>query len=389
MNGLPPQLLGLPRYASGEEAIARERPAEPMYVLWPERFRRAAERFLTGFAGDTCYAVKSNPHPYVLDLLWESGIRHFDTASLHEIKLVRTRFPEAHCHFMAPIRPAGAAKLAFTKYGVTDYAVDCDVELDKLLGETGGSKRLRIFVRLATAPGGAVVDLSAKFGATPDDAARLLRRVADAGSVPALTFHVGSQCLSPPAYAQAVDLARSTVQAAGVELAVLDLGGGFPAPYAKLDLPPYPVYFDAIRRATKALPTQVQLMCEPGRALSAEGVSLIAQVILRKQDRLYINDGVYGSFSELTLPGWISDYPVQAFLVDDHGGVKPRLGRLRTFQVYGPTCDSHDKLPRPLHLPDDIDPGDFLLFDAIGAYSIALRTHFNGYLPDRWAVAGS
>mgnify|MGYP001599112817 FL=1 len=256
----------IPRFASAEDVIARARPAEPTYVLWPEKFRVAAKRFLDAFPGDTEYAVKSNPHPYVLDLVYASGIRHFDTASLHEIELIRGRFADAHCHFMAPVRLAGAAKIAFEKYGVTDYVVDCDFELDKLLAETGGGKKLCIFVRITTPIGGALLELSSKFGATQEEGARLMKRVRDAGAQCGVTFHVGSQCLSPFSYAQAIDMAYRTAQAAGVELAAMDIGGGFPAPYHNNNVPPYHWYFDTIREPLSNIPNagKMRVLCEPG-----------------------------------------------------------------------------------------------------------------------------
>ncbi len=85
----------LPRYATIEALIEKTRPVEPVYVIHPERFAASAKRFVTDFPGDTLYAVKANPAPHVLDQVYASGIRHFDTASLQEIELVRGRFPDA------------------------------------------------------------------------------------------------------------------------------------------------------------------------------------------------------------------------------------------------------------------------------------------------------
>src|SRR5215469_6072991 len=141
--------IELPRFASVEKLIERQKPGDPVYALYPEKFRIAARRFLDAFPGDALYAVKANPAPQVLDLVYASGIRHFDTASVPEMELVRGRFPDAQCHFMAPVRFAGAAKTAYTKFGVRDFVVDCDYELDKLLAETGHAKDLRVFVRIA------------------------------------------------------------------------------------------------------------------------------------------------------------------------------------------------------------------------------------------------
>jgi ornithine decarboxylase len=255
--------------------------------------------------------------------------------------------------------------------------------------ETGNAKDLRIFVRISTPLGGALLELSSKFGTTIEDAARLLKRVAQAGATPGVTFHVGSQCLSPFSYAQAIEMARRTAALAEIELAALDIGGGFPGPYHNNDVPPYPWYFDTIREAVATLPGNPKLLCEPGRALIAEGVSLVTQVVLRKDDKLYLNDGIYGSFDELTLPGWTADYPLRVFALDsEERAVLQPLGHT-PFRVYGPTCDTLDVLPRPLMLPGKIKPGDFIVVDAIGAYSVALRTAFNGFYPDSWAIIGN
>jgi ornithine decarboxylase len=380
----------LPRFASIEKIIERLKPVEPVYVLHPGRFQAAAKRFLDSFPGDTLYAVKANPAPQVLDQVWAAGIRHFDTASLPEIELVRARFPQSICHFMAPVRSVGAAKAAFERFGVTDYVVDCDYELDKLLGEIKEPKKLRIFVRIATPLGGALLELSSKFGTTPEDAARLLKRVAESGAAPCITFHVGSQCLSPFSYAQAVEMARRTAGLAHIEIAALDMGGGFPGPYPGNDVPPYHWYFDTIKEALATFgPAHPPVLCEPGRALIAEGMSLITQVILRKDDSLYLNDGVYGSFDELTLPGWTAGYHHKVYSLDAKNRVLPLGGAEKPLRVYGPTCDTLDVLPRPLMLPGEIAAGDFIVFQDMGAYSVAIRTAFNGFYPDNWAVAGN
>jgi ornithine decarboxylase len=235
------------------------------------------------------------------------------------------------------------------------------------------------------------LELSSKFGTTPEDAARLLKRVKSAGVTPALTFHVGSQCLSSFSYAQAIDIARRTMKLSGINVQVLDIGGGFPAPYAGSNNPPAHWYFDTIREALEQIPghENMEVWCEPGRALVAEGVSSVAQIVLRKKDRIYLNDGVYGSFDEITIPGFDEDYPARAVTLDARGKVQPRKGALTPFRIFGPTCDSMDVLPRPIHLPDTLEPGDFLIFDSMGAYTMSSRTHFNGFYPDSWAIIGN
>jgi len=378
-------LRHFPSFASTIEGI---RPANPVYVLHPKRFRTAVSRFLDNFPGTTMYAVKANPVSHVVDQLWQAGIRHFDTASLAEIELIRGRYPESTCHFMAPVRIPGEARAAHRIHGLTDFVVDCDPELDKLLGETDGGKALRIFVRVATPLGGAMLELSSKFGTTPTNAGRLLKRIASAGARPALTFHVGSQCLSPFTYAQAVELARRAVDIAGVAIFALDVGGGFPGPYLGNDVPPFHWFFDTVREAIAGFPLQdgADVYCEPGRALAAEGVSLVARVILRRDDQIFLNDGIYGSFDELSVPAWTADYPRRVYTFGPNQRVRERRGELKPFKIFGPTCDTLDVLPRPLQLPKTIQQDDYIVFENMGAYSIALRTGFNGFYPNDWVV---
>ena len=380
----------IPRFATVEKAIASMKPGEPVYCMFPERFAASAQRFLDGFPGDALFAIKANPAPQVVDQVWASGIRHFDTASMQEIEIVKQRYPDAHCHFMNPVRANGMAKKAFEQYGVTDYVVDCDYELDKLIAETKNPKKLRVFVRIATPLGGAVLELSSKFGTTPEDAARLLKRVAQSGAAPGLTFHVGSQCLSPFSYAQAIEMAKRTATMAGIEIQALDIGGGFPTAYPGNEVPPHHWYFDTIKEALATFgPNPPPVMCEPGRALIAEGLSLIVQVLLRKGESLYLNDGVYGSFDELNIAGWTAHYRHKVWSLDADGHVAPVGGGDKAFRVFGPTCDTLDVLNRPLMLPETIKGGDYIVFEDMGAYSVALRTDFNGFYPDNWAVVGN
>jgi ornithine decarboxylase len=379
----------LPRFASALKAIESLKPGEPLYLIHPEKFAAAARQFLDGFPGDTLYAVKANPHPIALQHLWDAGIRHFDTASLGEIEIVKTLLPDAICHFMAPVRLPGQARIAFEKYAVTDFVVDSESELDKLLAETGNPARLRVFVRLVAQLGGALLEMSSKYGTAPTEAAKLLKRVRATGAAPCLTFHVGSQCLSPFSYAQAIEMARRTAQLAGVEIAALDIGGGFPTSYAGQEAPPYHWYFDMIKEALNTFgQPDLPVMCEPGRALVAQGLSLVTQVVMRRGDRLYINDGIYGSFDEQRFPSFDENYPATAIALDAKGKARSASGEKRPFRVYGPTCDSADVLPRPQMLADGVAKDDYILFDAMGAYTVSSRSSFNGYYPDSWAVIG-
>jgi ornithine decarboxylase len=198
---------------------------------------------------------------------------------------------------------------------------------------------------------------------------------------PGLAFHVGSQCLEPDAYTQAIAKAGTVAAAAGVRLAAVDVGGGFPAVYLGTQAPDLSDYMSAIRHALARLdlPDDCRVLCEPGRALVADGQSLLVQVQLRKGQQLYINDGVYGSLSEMTA----ADVRYPARLIRLAGGrIATSSAPEATFDAHGPTCDSLDMIPKAFRLPDDVREGDWIEIDRVGAYSNALATDFNGFRPD-------
>lgn len=383
----------LPDFKDVERVCRNLRPVDPVYALYPKRFRAAADRFLKGFPGTTLYAVKANPAPDVLDLIYASGIRHFDTASIPEVALISKRYPDAVCHFMAPIRLPGAAGIAYKKYGVRDFVIDDEVELTRVLDETGALKGKRasdltLFVRLSTPVEGALLELSSKFGTNAANGARLLKLVADAGCKPALTFHVGSQCLRPEAYSEAIAICAEVSAKAGVTLAALDVGGGFPVPYPGHHAKDLSVYFAEVRSGLAALklPKGTPVYCEPGRALCAEGVSLVTLVVRRRGSSIYINDGTYGSLDEMAIPSWTVDYPKRVISLTEGGTPFERQGPKSPYKIFGPTCDTLDVLPRPVLLPQGTETGDWIEWGMIGAYSCALRTGFNGFYPETFVT---
>jgi ornithine decarboxylase len=387
----------VPSFASVTDLISAWKPAEPVYVLHPEQFRRAAQAFLTGFPGDTMYAVKANDTAPVLESLWDAGIRHFDVASLHEVRAIRSRFPSAKMSFMAPVRGNGATAEAYHVHGVRAFAIDTQFELTRLLKETGAdhdvtdAHGLTVFVRMVVPSDGSSLELSSKFGVDPAGGAELLRAIAATGAKPALTFHVGSLSVDPQAYVRALKICRETIDRAGAKVHAIDVGGGFPAAYPGVPQPPLKDFFDAIAKARKSLKvdTDMTLACEPGRALVADGVSVLTQVNMRRGDALFLNDGIYGSLNEYVLPNWPVQYPLTCFALSG-GAVAPKTGAAMPYRVFGPTCDTLDKLPVRLDLPDNLQPGDWVLFGQMGAYSAALRTSFNGFYPDAFAmVTGS
>ena len=380
----------MPRFASVAELIDKERPSLPVYALFPPAFKAAAKHFLDGFPGETMYAVKANHALPVVDHVHGAGIRHFDVASLAEVKLARERYPDAGLHFMAPVRIRGAAGEAHKKYGVRNLALDSEDELNTILRETGGdtdktiAAALTLFVRLYVPADGALLELSSKFGIGTTAAAQLLRKIVQAGAKPALTFHVGSQCLHPKSYKTALARCAEVLQQARVELEALDVGGGFPGYYLNVTVPPLTEFFDAIREglADLNLPKRAPVYCEPGRALVADGLSVITRVSLRRDYTVFINDGIYGSLNEYALQNWPVRYPLRIFSEGPDGKIVEKTGRVAPFKAFGPTCDTLDVLHYPIDLPETIGVGDWIEFQKLGAYSCALRTAFNGFYPD-------
>ena len=367
-----------------DDLIATDRPDVPMHCLRPAVLVATARRFVAEFPGDVLYAVKCNPEPVVLRALWDGGVRHFDCASAGEVVLVRQMFPEAAIHFMHPVKSRRAIREAYARHGVRDFVFDGTDELAKILAETGidteNAGDLGLFVRLALPAGDAAIDLSGKFGAEANEAALLLRAARPLCRRLGVSFHVGSQCLDPLAYRHAMELAGSVIRAAGVDVDIIDVGGGFPVSYSDVEPPPLGAFLAEIEASFDALklPDTVRLWCEPGRALVAAGGSVVVQVQMRRGEVLYVNDGVYGSLSDAGALGF--RFPARKIPVG-----APASAELLAFSFYGPTCDSADIMHGPFFLPADIAEGDWIELGQLGAYGACLRTAFNGF--DRAVIA--
>jgi ornithine decarboxylase len=280
---------------------------------------------------------------------------------------------------MHPVKARHAIHAAFHEHDVADFAFDSADELEKILQETvpvglvGAPPTLGLFVRLAVTQGGAY-DLSGKFGVRADEAAALLRAARPHAARLGICFHVGSQCLDPAVYVQALHLAAEAAAWADVAVDIVDVGGGFPVSYPDSTPPPLDAFVAAIGEGARAFPDPVRRWGEPGRALVAPGSSVVVQVELRRGDALYVNDGVYGSLSDAGRPGF--RFPARRIRPDMAGDDDVSL---RAFALYGPTCDSADRMKGPFLLPEDIDEGDWIELGQLGAYGACLRTRFNGF----------
>jgi ornithine decarboxylase len=356
--------------------FAKQRPVQPVTLLRPHAASRAARFFVEKFPGRSLYAVKANPSPDLISLLWASGITDFDVASIAEVRLVRGLLPEAALYFMHPVKAEEAIAEAYFDHGVRSFSLDTMEELEKIVRATKSAQDLTLCVRIRVSSEHAKLSLASKFGADPHEIKELLIAARQASDALGICFHVGSQAMTPSAYTQAMERVRAAIVESGVTVDVVDVGGGFPSSYPGMEPPPLEAYFDAIHRSFEDLPVSYssELWCEPGRALSAEYSSLIVRVEKRRGAELYINDGAYGALFDAAHVGW--RFPV-ALLREDQSETRDM-----PFSFYGPTCDDMDHMAGPFFLPADTKAGDYIEIGMLGAYGCAMRTGFNGFGSD-------
>jgi len=360
--------------------LVRERsPERPVAFARPAAVAVAARWFQDNFKGDVFYAVKANPSPWVIETLAKSGVNSFDVASIAEIELVAEYADGSRMAFMHPVKSRRAISAAYFDHGVRTFSFDTHEELAKIIDATGGAKDLNLMVRLGVQAEGAAYSLSGKFGVEMHQAPSLLLAARRATQeLMGVSFHVGSQCMRPTSYQVAMQQASRALVRAGVFADVVDVGGGFPSIYPGMTPPALADYMDSIDRgfAEMMVHETTELWCEPGRALVAEGSSILTKVELKKGDALYLNDGSYGSLFDAAHTKW--PFPVKLMRAED-GEAREVEGQLRPFRFYGPTCDSIDHMPGPFWLPEDVREGDYIEIGMMGAYGVAMNTRFNGF----------
>jgi ornithine decarboxylase len=372
--------LGLAAAPNGTRSgadIAKLRPVQPVTLIRPHAARRAARFFVERFPGRSLYAVKANPSPDLLRILWDAGVTHYDVASIAEVRLVHETLPEAVICFMHPVKAEEAIAEAYFEHGVKTFSLDTIEELDKIVRATAkgdaAATDLNLLVRIRVSSDHAKLSLASKFGADPREMATLLFAARQAADALGICFHVGSQAMTPAAYAEAMARVRDAIVEAAVTVDIVDVGGGFPSSYPGMEPPALETYFSVIHEGFEKLPISysAELWCEPGRALCAEYASIVVRVEKRRGDELYINDGAYGALFDAAHIGW--RYPVR-LMREAESRVRPM-----EFSFYGPTCDDLDRMAGPFELPGDVGPGDYIEIGMLGAYGCAMRTAFNGF----------
>src|SRR5210317_2182947 len=347
------------KFKSVEELINQLKPEKPVYCIRKKSVLTASNFFQKNFPGEILYAVKTNPHPVVIKTLMESGINQFDVASVEEIKQVRKFSSSAKCSFMHTIKSPESIKRAYFEFGIKTFSLDTKEELIKIINNTDNAK-----------------DLSKKFGALNSEALGLLRLAKQYAKKVGLSFHVGSQCMHPISYAKGITEIGNIIKKTKIIPDYINVGGGFPSIYPDLVPDNLIAYFNEIKKSLKNLKIEnmPKIICEPGRALVAESGSTIVRVNLRKKQKLYINDGTYGTLFDAGTPNIV--YPSK--MIKDSSN-KIISKKLTAFDFYGPTCDSMDYMKGPFLLPNNIKENDYIELGQLGAYGLTFRTQFNGF----------
>lgn len=327
------------------------------------------------------YAVKANPAPEIVKTLFETGAS-FDVASIGEFRLVyeniRDMPPKARQDYIwDKIIYANPIKDKATLEELDQYKplVTYD-NLEEVRKIRKHAPHAGLALRIRVPNTGSMVELSSKFGAAPGEAADLIAAAFEAGLVvEGLCFHVGSQCTNFNNYVQALNMSAQVLEETagrGYKLKLLDIGGGFPAPYDGS--------VQRFRDLAKVLnaefrrlfPKELEILAEPGRFMVATAATLVTEVI-GKAERdgkrcYYLNDGIYHTFSGVLFDH--CQYHIKAF----------KKGPTQLCAVFGPTCDALDTICQSEPLPE-LNLGDLVYSDNIGAYSHASSTWFNGFPP--------
>ena len=353
------------------------KPDYPVYCIRPESIKTSTQFFKNNFPGKVLYAVKTNPNKKVLKHIIDNGIENFDAASINEIQLIKNLKPDAHIYFMHTVKSRNNISEAYFNLNIKDFALDTKDELIKILEATNHAKDLTLYVRISISNEHAEIDLSRKFGAQASEALGLVRLCKEHASKIGISFHVGSQCMHKISFTKAIKEVGNIIKKTKIIPDIINVGGGFPSIYPDLNPEPLEGYLNEIKNsiAKLNLPVMPELICEPGRAIVAESGSTIVKVNLRKKQKLYINDGTYGTLFDAGVPNFI--LPSRMILT---GRIHSK--KLTAFNFYGPTCDSMDYMKGPFLLPNNIKEGDYIELGQLGAYGLTFRTKFNGFYSD-------
>lgn len=356
----------------------------PLFIIDHDEVRRNYATFKKHLPRvQAYYAVKAGPMPEVVETLYKAGAS-FDVASMPEFRIVYENIK----HMAAKERQDWIWDKIIYAHPIKDNETLRQLDKYKPLVTYDNPEEIRkiakyapnagLALRLKVANTGAMVELSSKFGASPGEAVDLILAAVEAGLVvEGLSFHVGSQTTNFENFVQAINLAANVFKEARergyARMNVLDIGGGFPAPYDESVKPFRELAKKINTELDRLFPDDVEILAEPGRFMIATAgtslVTIIGKAVRDGKLCYYVDDGVYHTYS-----GIIFDhchYHLQSF----------RKGKTQVCSVFGPTCDALDVISMAENLPEDLKLGELLYSENIGAYSAASSTHFNGFPP--------
>ena len=358
-----------------------EQHGTPLFILDHDKIRENYRTFKKYLPRVQCYyAVKANSTQQIVETLFKEG-SSFDVASYNEFmqvyQYIKHFDKKDKKHFVwDKIIFSNTIKDKATLSKIKQYkplmTYDNSDELTKIKNhcETAG-----LIVRLKVPDTGSQVEMSSKFGAEPADAQKLIQQAFDMGlNVEGISFHVGSQCTNFDNFTAALAVTSEIFNDArkkGFGLNLVDIGGGFPVPYDP-QVPEFTVLASLLNSEFKRLfPDDIEILSEPGRFIVATAATLVSEIIgkARRDGKVFfhINDGVYHTFSGVVYDHWIPNFRAL------------KEGDQEICAVVGPTCDSFDKITLSADLPANLEVGDFLFTENIGAYSTASSTKFNGF----------
>ncbi|MGQ9534695.1 MAG: type III PLP-dependent enzyme [bacterium] len=351
----------------------------PLFLISKSKLINQLKRFHTLLPRvKPFYAVKANSHPFILKTFADAGTG-FDVASIHEMKsLLDMGVSPDRMVFANTVKTPEALKFANAN-NIDLMTFDSEYELNKIARNAPGA---RVLVRIKVPNIGSMVELSLKFGAEPPDAIPFLIKAIRLGLKPAgVSFHVGSQNVHIENYLDALEIASIIFKDAHLKqipLEILDIGGGFPIKHFDYEKDLFAITAASINKELNRLfPDNIQIIAEPGRVLCGPAgilvMKIIGKSIRNNKHWYYLDDGVYGSLS-----GIVYDHCKYQYRV-----LKKGITQITT--LAGPTCDSFDIISTSEELPE-LDIGDIVYVENIGAYSWATATNFNGLPPAKVVI---
>ena len=354
----------------------------PVFVLDHEKIRQNYKEFKEALPRVQAYfAVKSNSNPEIVRTLYKIGAS-FDVASMPEFMIVYENIkslpPKERQDFIwDKIIYANTIKQIETLHELDQYKplVTYD-NIDELKKIREHAPHAGLVLRIRVPNTGSMVELSSKFGAHPGEAVDLIIEAFKIGLVvEGISFHVGSQCNNFENYMQALQLSASIMKEAesrGHKINIIDIGGGFPVKYNNKVKSFKTLARKLNTEFDRLFPKDIEILAEPGRFMVANAATLVARIIGKAvrdgKTCYYLDDGVYHTFSGIVFDH--CTYPLKAF----------KEGELKVCAVFGPTCDAFDTISVAEELPE-LEIGDLVYAENIGAYSIASSTYFNGFPP--------